>query len=36
LVGTFGDLSYDSVQTGHRMSEFPVGRSAESDGYFPR
>ena len=36
LVGTFGDPSYDSVQTGHRMSEFPVGRSAESDGYLPR
>ena len=36
LVGTFGDPTYDSVQTGHRMSEFPVGRSAETDGYLPR
>lgn len=36
LVASFGDATYDSVQTGHRMSEFPVGRSAETDGYLPR
>jgi hypothetical protein len=36
LVAVFLDPSYDSLQTGHRMSEFPVGRSIESDGYLPR
>ncbi len=36
LVAVFFDPSYDTLQTGHRMSEFPVGRSAESDGYLPR
>jgi hypothetical protein len=36
LVAVPLDPSYDSLQTGHRMSEFPVGRSAESDGYIPR
>tara|TARA_B100001939_G_C16763914_1_gene539541 strand:- start:179 stop:496 length:318 start_codon:yes stop_codon:yes gene_type:complete len=36
LVAVFFDPSYDTLQTGHRMSEFPVGRSIESDGYLPR
>jgi hypothetical protein len=36
LVAVNLDPSYDSLQTGHRMSEFPVGRSVESDGYLPR
>lgn len=36
LVAVNLDSSYDSLQTGHRMSEFPVGRSIESDGYLPR
>ena len=36
LVAVNLDPSYDSLQTGHRMSEFPVGRSVETDGYLPR
>ena len=36
LVAVNLDPSYDTLQTGHRMSEFPVGRSVESDGYLPR
>ena len=36
LVAVNVDPSYDTLQTGHRMSEFPVGRSAETDGYLPR
>ena len=36
LVAVLLDPSYDSLQTGHRMSEFPVGRSVETDGYLPR
>ena len=36
LVAVFFDPSYDALHTGHRMSEFPVGRSVETDGYLPR
>ena len=36
LVAVNLDPSYDSLQTGHRMSEFPVGKSVETDGYLPR
>jgi len=36
LVAVNLDPSYDTLQTGHRMSEFPVGRSVETDGYLPR
>ena len=30
------DNSFDQAQTGHRMSEFPVGRSCQTAGYLPR
>jgi len=30
------DSSFDQAQTGHRMSEFPVGRSCQTAGYLPR
>lgn len=36
LVGNIGDTNYSDAQTGYRMSEFPVGRSVETDGYLPR
>jgi len=37
LVGTFGDPTFDTTnQPEHRMSEFPPGRSAETDGHLPR
>jgi hypothetical protein len=36
LVAVNLDPSYDTLQTGHRMSEFPVGRSCQTAGYLPR
>jgi len=36
LVANNLDPSYDTLQTGHRMSEFPVGRSCQTAGYLPR
>tara|TARA_R100001198_G_C5025943_1_gene94100 strand:+ start:110 stop:442 length:333 start_codon:yes stop_codon:yes gene_type:complete len=30
------DTSFDQAQTGHRMSEFPVGRNCQTAGYLPR
>ena len=30
------DSSFDQAETGHRMSEFPVGRSCQTAGYLPR
>jgi hypothetical protein len=36
LVAVNLDPSYDTLQTGHRMSEFPVGRSCQTAGYLAR
>ena len=36
LVANFGDETFDLAQTGHRMSEFPVGRSCQTAGYLGR
>ena len=37
LVASFGDATFDTTNLPeHRMSEFPVGRSAETDGHLPR
>ena len=36
LVAVNLDPSYDTLQTGHRMSEFPVGRSCQTAGHLPR
>ena len=36
LVAVALDPSYDTLQTGHRMSEFPVGRSCQTAGHLPR
>ena len=37
LVAVNLDPSYDQTDPNqHKMSEFPVGRSVESDGYLPR
>tara|TARA_Y100001938_G_C7905504_1_gene336846 strand:- start:332 stop:658 length:327 start_codon:yes stop_codon:yes gene_type:complete len=37
LVGTFGDPTFDTTNLPeHRMSEFPPGRSVETDGHLPR
>lgn len=36
LVAVALSPSYDTLQTGHRMSEFPVGRSCQTAGYLPR
>tara|TARA_R100000329_G_scaffold111616_1_gene91672 strand:- start:678 stop:1010 length:333 start_codon:yes stop_codon:yes gene_type:complete len=36
LVANNLDEPFSSAQTGHRMSEFPVGRSCQTAGYLPR
>ena len=36
LVANNLDDTFDQAQTGHRMSEFPVGRSCQSAGYLGR
>jgi hypothetical protein len=36
LVANALDEPFSSAQTGHRMSEFPVGRSCQTAGHLPR
>ena len=36
LVANALDETFDQAQTGHRMSEFPVGRSCQTAGHLPR
>tara|TARA_Y100001973_G_C4983672_1_gene225466 strand:+ start:92 stop:424 length:333 start_codon:yes stop_codon:yes gene_type:complete len=36
LVANNLDDPFSSAQTGHRMSEFPVGRNCQSSGHLPR